>query len=156
MAHLHSAKASEEDASKGMEGVGDDFKQAHPLWNAEVLLILQHHAKRSEESQSKQTAATQALFTQTLNYVRSLNNYHSQEAVHEAQTILEKYPAIDKWELTMMNNLRIDDFEECITLIPTLKKKLDESEYEIDQAKVVDKEMIEKILADLKRYQTTT
>lgn len=158
MSHLHrDVKSQEEDASLGLAGLGDDWKQAHPLWNAEVLLILQHHQKRNEDNAKAQSAATQQLFTQTINYVRSLNNYHSQAAVDEAMRLLSQYPSIDQWELAMMNNLRIDDYEECITLIPTLKAKLDASmDGEVDPSKFLNKEMVEKVLADLKRYQTTT
>lgn len=78
--------AVEEDASLGKAGIGADWKDAHPLWNAEVLLILQHHqtATAKEETPRTQSAATQKLLQETLQYVRSLNNYHSQAAVDEA------------------------------------------------------------------------
>ena len=77
---------AEEDASLGKAGIGDEWKDAHPLWNAEVLLILQHHATAAakEETQRTQSAATTQLLQQTMQYVRSLNNYHSQAAVDEA------------------------------------------------------------------------
>lgn len=55
---------------------------------------------------------------------------------------------LDKWELAMLNNLRIDDYEECLTLVPTLRHKV--------EAEQIDKETVEQILADLKRYQTAT
>ena len=63
-------------------------------------------------------------------------------------SLLEKYPILDKWELAMLNNLRIDDYEECLTLVPTLRHKV--------EAEQIDKETVEQILADLKRYQTAT
>jgi hypothetical protein len=77
---------AEEDASLGKAGIGEEWKEAHPLWNAEVLLILQHHATAAakEETHRTQSAATTQLLQQTMQYVRSLNNYHSQAAVDEA------------------------------------------------------------------------
>lgn len=86
---LHREAASaEEDASLGKAGIGDEWKDAHPLWNAEVLLILQHHATSAakEETPRNQSAQTTQLLQQTMQYVRSLNNYHSQAAVDEAMT----------------------------------------------------------------------
>lgn len=59
-----------------------------------------------------------------------------------------KYPALDKWELALLNNLRIDDYEEALTLVPTLKTKIEQES--------MDKEMVENILSELKRYQSTT
>jgi hypothetical protein len=55
---------------------------------------------------------------------------------------------LDKWELALMNNLKIDDLDECLTLLPTLRAK--------KEAGQIDTEQIERILADLKRYQTLT
>ena len=79
---------AEEDASQGKAGIGEEWKDAHPLWNAEVLLILQHHASSAakEETPRTQSAQTTQLLQQTMQYVRSLNNYHSQAAVDEAMT----------------------------------------------------------------------
>jgi hypothetical protein len=83
----------EEDASLGRAGLGPDWAQAHPLWNAEVLLILQHHqtAIAKDEAtggasagRAQPSAQTQQRMQQTLQYVRALNNYHSQAAVDEA------------------------------------------------------------------------
>lgn len=59
-----------------------------------------------------------------------------------------KYPSLDKWELALLNNLRIDDYEEALTLVPTLKAKVEQE--------IMDKEMLENILSELKRYQSTT
>ena len=92
MSHREQA-AVEEDASLGKAGIGSDWKDAHPLWNAEVLLILQHHqtATAKEETPRTQSAATQKLLQETLQYVRSLNNYHSQAAVDEAMLSVGKH-----------------------------------------------------------------
>jgi len=155
MSHLHrhgvgADSTQSEDASLGLSGLGEEWEKAHPLWNAEVLLILQHHqtSAAKKEIPGTQSAQAQQLLTQTLNYVRSLNNYHSQNAVEQAQEMLRGHPALDAWELALLNNLRIDDFEECITLIPTIKTKIDDGR--------IEKEEMEKILEDLKRYQAAS
>ncbi len=144
----------DEDASLGRAGLGPEWQNAHPLWNAEVLLILQHHqtAQAKDEAagvaRAQSSAQTQHRLQQTLQYVRALNNYHSQAAVDEAMGLLDQYPALDKWELSLLNNLKIDDLDECLTLLPTLKAKKEEGKIEAEQ--------IQRILDDLKRYQTTT
>jgi len=155
---MHRQQATqEEDASLGLRGLGPEWEKAHPLWNAEVLLILQHHqtAIAKEEAggvggatRAPPSAQTQQRMQQTLQYVRALNNYHSQAAVDEAMGLLDQYPMLDKWELALLNNLKIDDLDECLTLLPTLRQKKDEGKIEVEQ--------IERILADLKRYQTLT
>ena len=49
--------------------------------------------------------------------------------------------------MAVINNLKIDEVDECLSLIPTLKQKIESNE--------IEKETSEQLLNDLKRYQTT-
>lgn len=146
--------AQEEDAAQGQ--LGDDFADARPLWNAEVNLILAHHVEGVKKEEGKEQAHQQ-MVQETLNYVRSLNNYQREEAIEEAQGLLLKYPGINRWELAMLNNLRIDDLEECLTLIPTIRQKVEafDNGAQVAPQHKIDRESLVHLLAELKKYQNS-
>ena len=120
--------------------LGDDFKQSRPLWNSEVKIILSnHYAQIKEEDTKKQllSGSTIAIdeysdkryrmINDTLSYVNAFSNYSSPASIESAYSIRtqrDAYKHIDEWEMAIINNNRIDDYDECISLIPTLKEKI--------------------------------
>lgn len=146
----------EEDAATMQ--LGEDFADARPLWNAEVNLILKHHIDglKKEEGKAEQHTVP-PMIEQTLIYVKGLNNFLRQEAIEEAQALLAKYPSVSRWELALLNNLRIDDYEECITLVPTLRQKIEayENNANVPATQKMDRESLNQLLAELKKYQNS-
>lgn len=58
-----------------------DFKNAKPLLNSEVKVILE----RLMETKSEEEMADNAVVQQTLRYVRKFNTYPNREAIGHAQ-----------------------------------------------------------------------
>lgn len=111
------------------------------------MIILDHDHKQriSDTDTINNTDRSDSLINTTLVYVRSLNNYPNKESIDEAHNLLTKYSFLSEWELALINNLRIDDTEECFALIPTLKLKVNQG--------LIQAEQVTQLLNDLKRYQ---
>jgi len=108
-----------------IEGFGADFENAHPLWNAEVSFILDKYL----ESHSNQRNSPQnSMIQRTLEYVRKLNNYSTQQNQEAARALMKKGDKFTDYESALVNNLNIASVDEAITLIPSLKDKFPNTE----------------------------
>ena len=66
--------------------LGDDFRNADPLWNAEVCFVLQQHLRERENPTSTlKGTPVNAMVHKTLDYVRKLNNYATREKLTASQ-----------------------------------------------------------------------
>ncbi len=122
-----------------------DFDNARPLWNSEVSLILDFELQERQLDTAAANDGAIQLIQTTLEYVRRYNNFPNKASIDSAHALVQKYP-ITPFELAMLNNLQIDDPDECQSLIPTIGLKVQRGELTMEQ--------IEQLLADLKRYQT--
>ncbi len=68
-------------------------------------------------------------------------------------SVHDSYPQVSDWEIAVINNCRIDEVEEALALLPTLKAKTEKGPNGEDP--VLDYEQIENLLTELKRYQST-
>jgi len=133
--------------------LGEDFDHARPMWNAEVTFILRNHLDQLSREQSSllsgQSSPSSSQATQiiqdTLAYTSSLNTYPSPDAVNTAHDLHQHYPALSEWELALINNCRIDEVDECLSLIPSLREKVERG--------VIDTQQIEQLLNALKQFQ---
>lgn len=76
-----------EDHAKEL-GLGDDFRNADPLWNAEVCFVLQQHLRERENPTSTlKGTPVNGMVHKTLDYVRKLNNYATREKLTASQEL---------------------------------------------------------------------
>ena len=138
-------KKVEEDAAT--VSLGDDFAHARPMWNAEVTFILRNYlAQQSASPSPSPLPPSQASVLQdTLAYTASLNQYASPDAVNAAHELVHKYSEVSEWEMALINNTRIDDVDEALSLLPTMRGKVERGEMERDK--------VEELLTELKRFQ---
>lgn len=153
--HRHrvgTSTSTEEDAST--QTLGTDFNTARPLWNAEAYILLQKHLdkmkgeERIDEQLDESADRRLKMINDSLSYVHAFNNYSSIVSIDGARKLREQeqYRKISEWEVAVINNNRIDDYEEAITLCPTLRAKVENKE--------ISQETIEQFLVELKRLQT--
>ena len=138
-------KKVDEDAAT--VSLGEDFEHARPMWNSEVTFILRNFIEQQQQNPSPSPLPpTQAqVLHDTLAYTSSLNQYASPEAVNAAHELMGKFVELSGWEMALINNCRIDDVDECISLLPTIRGKVERGEME--------REKVEQLLAELKRFQ---
>lgn len=108
-----------------IEGFGADFENAHPLWNAEVSFILD---KYLETHSNQRNSPQNSMIQRTLEYVRKLNNYSTQQNQEAARALMKKGDKFTDYESALVNNLNIASVDEAITLIPSLKDKFPNTE----------------------------
>ena len=108
-----------------IEGFGADFENAHPLWNAEVSFILD---KYLETHNNQRNNPQNSMIQRTLEYVRKLNNYSTQQNQEAARALMKKGDKFTDYESALVNNLNIASVDEAITLIPSLKDKFPNTE----------------------------
>ena len=149
MAHLRQSKV-EEDASVGE--IGADFKTARPMLNSEVYMILDHimTQRQAAKAQGKfVNASNETMLQQTLAYVQPLHNFPDAEQLLTAKQLNEPtdtHPQLlTNFEFALICNLSIDDYDECISLIPTIRHKIEQEQ--------ITKDQLEQMLADIKQYQ---
>jgi len=109
-------------------------------------VILEHHLDpdSSESKSDFKTPQNEKMLQEVFAYARAFDNYKNKEAIKDAREMLaKKYPKLDTFEVACINNLNIDSAEEAYSLIPTLK------------AKFPEKELLDDLLQDLKRYQSS-
>lgn len=146
--HLSQSGKVEEDAS--IQQLGSDFTNARCLWNSEVKIILQRHLDsiKSDYTTPNNLQTNEQrikLLTNTLSYVNSFNNYDNTEQIESAHNLAIQYNNINEWELACINNNRIDEYDEAISLLPTLRSKVEQG--------IIQRSEIESLLDELKKYQ---
>ena len=124
-----------------------DFEHARPMWNAEVTFILRNYLdQQSTLATATPLPVTQStVITDTLTYVASLNQYANPDQVNAAHELLSRFPEVNGWELAVVNNVKVDEVDECLTLLPTIRAKVERGD--------IEKERIEELLTELRRYQ---
>lgn len=129
---------AEEDAATLELG---EFQNEMCLWNAEVDLILTHFVDRMKEKEGED-AATSAMLSDTLKYVRQVNNYTQKSSLESARNVArrDEFAAVDQFEVACLSNLDINDVDEALSLIPSLAR--------------VDEDVVARLLEELKTYRT--
>ncbi|KXN67477.1 hypothetical protein CONCODRAFT_80135 [Conidiobolus coronatus NRRL 28638] len=102
--------------------LGPDFNNIRALSVAEVGILLDHQAKDSGRAFTK-------TFNSTLEYAKKFSRFSAAESVKDVRNIFaEKNFA--HYEVAQLVNLCCDTAEEAKTLIPSLKKKMNDPELE--------------------------
>ncbi|GAB5370488.1 hypothetical protein AAMO2058_001497500 [Amorphochlora amoebiformis] len=117
----------EEDAAQLQ--LGEDFKDARCLWNAEVAIILEATVKKAGNK-----LKSLAMIEETLNYVNKFKNFKTKPAVTEARKFATeemKKDIIEEFEMAVINNCGIFTAEEAMELIPTLNDKFSNRQHEL-------------------------
>ena len=117
------------------------------MWNAEVTFILRNYLEQQTTNPSPNPLPpSQAQVLQdTLSYASSLNQYANPDAVNTAHELLHKYAEVSEWEMALINNCKVDDVDECLSLLPTVRGKVERGDMERDK--------VEELLNELKRFQ---
>jgi len=102
--------------------LGEDFQSAHPLWNAEVKIILEKYLEKQKTSDLKNLPQNN-MIQRTLDYVSKLDNYGSEQNLSAAQELMKKDKKFTAFEAALINNLNISLADEAKTLIPSLADK---------------------------------
>ena len=137
----------EEDASTLQ--FGPDFEIAECMWHAEVAVVLENELEELGEDESELDSQNQGnlILKQTLDYVRSFKKYRNVNASSEARTQLlgkgGRYEQFNlhNFEVAVINNLGIESADEAYSLVPSLVNK-------------IDKDNLDQLLEDIKRYQS--
>ena len=117
------------------------------MWNAEVTFILRNYLDQQSTlaTASPLPPSQSTVIADTLHYAAQLNQYANPDQVNAAHELLQRYPEVNAWELAVVNNVKVDEVDECLTLLPTIRAKVDRGE--------IEKERIEELLTELRRYQ---
>ena len=117
------------------------------MWNAEVTFILRNYLDQQSTlaTSSPLPPSQSTVINDTLTYVSQLNQYANPDQVNAAHELLQRYPEVNAWELAVINNVKVDEVDECLTLLPTIRVKVERGE--------IEKERIEELLTELRRYQ---
>ncbi|KAL6058291.1 DNA-directed RNA polymerase II subunit rpb4 [Balamuthia mandrillaris] len=115
----------EEDATQLK--LGQDFHEAQCLLNSEVAILLEHRQQNApEDSESEQSP----VFLKTLAYVQRFSRYKNKTAVKQVRTLLTE-KQLHEYEIAALSNLCPETAEEALSLIPTLAKRFDSDDKEL-------------------------
>jgi len=109
-----------------------------------VTFVIENYLKQNPGSLESLPAAQARVIQETLTYASSLNQYPNPDAITAAHALTDKFE-LTEWELAVINNCKIDDVDECLSLVPSIRKKVEEN--------VIDKDKLEEAFRELKRFQ---